>query len=233
MEEEKKTDELPAATCQGEFYDAAIKYWNEIPATINGMLGGFGFISEVDCRGSMIFLKRLFELADPPSRNCALDCGAGIGRVTREVLLKWFRNAELVEQNPRFVQAAHLYLRRHTQRIGNFFPVGLQNFSPLEKKYDVIWCQWVLGHLLDDDLIDFLRRCSTGLNSCGLIVVKENVTESQDYDKDVNDSSVTRPLSHLRSIFHKAGLQCVREERQFTFPGCLYPVYMFALKPNV
>ena len=38
------------------------------------------------------------------------------------------------------------------------FP-GLQNFTPSQEAYDVIWIQWVLGHLTDDDLVAFLKRC--------------------------------------------------------------------------
>jgi len=49
-------------TCQGEFYTAAARYWDRIPPTLDGMLGGFGFISQTDIKGSMIFLKSLFEV---------------------------------------------------------------------------------------------------------------------------------------------------------------------------
>lgn len=49
-------------TCQGEFYTAAAKYWDRIPPTIDGMLGGFGFVSQTDIKGSMVFLKSLFEV---------------------------------------------------------------------------------------------------------------------------------------------------------------------------
>ena len=35
-----------------------------------------------------------------------LDCGAGIGRVTRKLLLKFFKQVDIVEQNPEFVQRA-------------------------------------------------------------------------------------------------------------------------------
>lgn len=36
---------------------------------------------------------------------------------------------------------------------------ALQNFYPKPQKYDVIWCQWVLGYIRDDDLIEFLKNC--------------------------------------------------------------------------
>ena len=36
---------------------------------------------------------------------------------------------------------------------------GLQKFKPEEHVYDIIWIQWVIGHLTDEDLIAFLKRC--------------------------------------------------------------------------
>jgi 2-polyprenyl-3-methyl-5-hydroxy-6-metoxy-1,4-benzoquinol methylase len=40
--------------------------------------------------------------------------------------------------------------------------------------YDVIWIQWVVGHLTDDDFVDFFLRCRKGLKPGGVIVLKEN-----------------------------------------------------------
>lgn len=45
-----------------EFYTDAAKYWDKIPATVDGMLGGFGFISQTDIEGSQNFLKSLFKV---------------------------------------------------------------------------------------------------------------------------------------------------------------------------
>lgn len=39
------------------FYNDAKDYWKEIPATVDGMLGGFGQISGEDINGSLEFLK--------------------------------------------------------------------------------------------------------------------------------------------------------------------------------
>ncbi|CAD1476475.1 unnamed protein product [Heterotrigona itama] len=107
---------------------------------------------------------------------------------------------------------------------------GLQNFCFVTKKYDVIWCQWVLGHLKHDDLIEFLKKCSTGLKSNGVIVIKENVTSSENLEIDTQDSSVTRPLSEFYRIFQESNLICIKEQQQHKFPRGLYPVYMFALR---
>ena len=48
---------------ENEFYSDAAKYWEKIPPTVNGMLGGFGFISKTDVEGSSIFLKSLFKVS--------------------------------------------------------------------------------------------------------------------------------------------------------------------------
>ncbi|XP_011869026.1 PREDICTED: N-terminal Xaa-Pro-Lys N-methyltransferase 1 [Vollenhovia emeryi] len=217
---------------QGEFYTAAAKYWDRIPPTVNGMLGGFGFISQIDIKGSVIFLKSLFKLENPPSKAFALDCGAGIGRITKNLLLKFFKHIDLVEQNPKFLEVAKISLEKYSSRISQYYPIGLQNFSPTAKKYDIIWCQWVLGHLKDDDLIEFFRNCSLGLKDNGILVVKENITTSNNMEVDNKDSSVTRSMENLRAIFQMADLICIKEQQQTKFPPGLYPVFMFALRPR-
>ncbi|XP_076666559.1 N-terminal methyltransferase [Andrena cerasifolii] len=216
---------------QNEFYTAAAKYWEHIPPTVDGMLGGFGFISQTDVKGSTIFLKALFESNNPPSRTFALDCGAGIGRITKNLLLNHFKHVDLVEQNTRFLEVAKTCLRNYSTRIGAYYSIGLQNFCFTTKKYDVVWCQWVLGHLKDEHLIQFLRNSSSGLRPNGLIVIKENVTSTKNIEVDAKDSSVTRPLCEYYRIFEESNLVCIKEEQQHKFPRGLYPVYMFALKP--
>lgn len=38
----------------------------------------------------------------------------------------------------------------------------------------MIWVQWVVGHLTDDDFVAFFQRCRKGLKPDGVIVLKEN-----------------------------------------------------------
>lgn len=71
-----------------------------------------------------------------------------------------------------------------------------------------------------------------GLKENGILVVKENVTSSNNLEIDKEDSSVTRPLKDLQSLFEKADLICIKEQQQTKFPRTLYPVYMFALRPT-
>ncbi|KOX68799.1 Alpha N-terminal protein methyltransferase 1A [Melipona quadrifasciata] len=225
---EKEEDKVK----EQEFYTEAAKYWERVPPTVDGMLGGFGFISQIDIKGSTQFLRKfiLFQLKDPPSRTFALDCGAGIGRITKNLLLNYFKHVDLVEQNLKFLEVARTCLKSYSTRICNYYPIGLQNFCFATKKYDVVWCQWVLGHLKHDDLIEFLKKCSIGLKSNGVIVIKENVTSSENLEIDTQDSSVTRPLSEIFRIFQESNLICIKEQQQHKFPRGLYPVYMFALR---
>nr|CAI5823920.1 unnamed protein product [Callosobruchus analis]CAI5850837.1 unnamed protein product [Callosobruchus analis] len=215
------------------FYQNGANYWSEIPATLDGMLGGFANISQTDIKGSKLLLKQLFNSKKPPGRKCALDCGAGIGRITKFLLTDFFEKVDLVEQNATFIEQAKKYMGHKSNRVGCYYTVGLQDFEPVPNKYDLIWIQWVVGHLTNEDLVDFLKRCRNGLKENGMIILKENVTSSNEVELDRNDSSVTRPMYLLREIIKEADLECYRVTKQHDFPKALYSVYMFILKPKI
>lgn len=142
-----------------KFYLDGANYWSEIPPTVDGMLGGFGHISESDIKGSKMLLRQLFNSKSPPGRDYALDCGAGIGRITKYLLTEIFNKVDMVEQNASFLDKAKVYLGQKKEKVINYFEDGLQNFQPLSQNYDVIWIQWVVGHLTDEHLVQFLERC--------------------------------------------------------------------------
>ncbi|CAG9826031.1 unnamed protein product [Diabrotica balteata] len=213
------------------FYNNAVNYWSEIPATLDGMLGGFGYISQTDIKGSKMLLKQLFNSKDPPGREYAIDCGAGIGRISKFLLTEMFDKVDMVEQNAAFLEQAKKYLGPKIAKVPNCYSVGLQNFEPEPNKYDVIWIQWVIGHLTNKDLVKFLKSCSKGLKKNGVIVLKENITSTDDIEKDEQDSSVTRPMYLFHQLFQKADLTCYRQSKQHNFPKGLFSVYMFVLKP--
>ena len=93
-----------------------------------------------------------------PSNVKALDCGAGIGRISKHLLVKHFSSVDLVEQDKKFLEKAKDNLS-NCKQAGKLICCGLQNFVPESVHYDVIWCQWVLGHLTDDHFIQFFQRC--------------------------------------------------------------------------
>lgn len=139
-------------------YEKSLQYWADIPPTVDGVLGGFGFISNVDIEGSELFLKSLLTSESPPLTNAALDCGAGIGRITKLLLLPHFHTVDVVEPDDKFINSIREFVGEHKDRLGTLHKVGLQEFKPT-RKYDVIWNQWVLGYLTDEDLVAYLVRC--------------------------------------------------------------------------
>ncbi|XP_052842904.1 alpha N-terminal protein methyltransferase 1 [Drosophila gunungcola] len=212
-----------------EFYDKAQKYWAEVPATVNGMLGGLGYISAIDIQGSSVFLREIRV----PGNRLALDCGAGIGRVTRNLLIPRFSCVDLVEQDPAFAEKAREYCTAEDVtpgKVGQIYNMGLQKFAP-SQHYDLIWSQWVLGHLTDRDLVAFFRRMKLGLAPGGFFCLKENVSSSKKTVEDKQDSSVTRPLDSYERYLKEAGFRIVRKVKQQNFPKGLFPVYMIACKP--
>lgn len=67
----------------------------------------------------------------------------------------------------------------------------------LDDKFDVVWCQWCLGAMSDEDLVDFFRKSKVALRdpTKGLIVVKENTCSEDGGPRavfDESDSSLTR-----------------------------------------
>lgn len=60
---------------------------------MSGVLGGYGESHEADVK----FSKELLERFPTKSKTRALDCGAGIGRITKHVLLDYYSEIDLVE----------------------------------------------------------------------------------------------------------------------------------------
>lgn len=221
-----------------EFYDANDRYWAN---------GGYGGLTddeamigdtggEADGEEGLAFLDRLLErqrVAAQSSNNIkskrrdtnttvAIDLGAGVGRVTKMILLKRYDEIRLVEGNEAYSKRSKLYLGRKRANRCIFTNCLLQDITPDQvmewgQSADLMWLQWTLQYLTDDDAIDCLRILSGGLiEDRGVLVVKENRPygnaredrfqmdtpggENKRYD-------ITRPDAHHRLIFHRAGLR--------------------------
>lgn len=226
-----------------DFYSKATDYWSTISPTVDGMLGGLSKVSPADVSFSKEFLSSfIFNGTKPLPTRFALDVGAGIGRVTKNLLVHYFSAVDLLEANPKFLEAAPAYLGPEVMRkIRNMYTCGLQDFFPerlhsaegcgQEAYYDCIWCQWVLSHLRDADLVSALKRLKSVLNGdgTGMIFVKENLAKQVDEFDDA-DSSVTRTRESFLKVFSLAGLSIVKEAKQTRFPQDLYEVRIFVLR---
>lgn len=223
----------------------SLTYWNTIPSTVSGMLGGYPGVSHIDLRSSLNFLHKINRQFPPFSSEVirAADCGAGIGRVTQGFLRKVCTKVDIVEPVEKFAVEATIKLRGPHKINGDEKPwegeiyvMGLESWIPESQSYDLIWNQWCLGHLTDSQLVTYFRRCSDGLRQPGggWIVVKENISTNAE-GKDIfdkQDSSVTRTDENWRKIFKEAGLVLLKTELQTGFPKHLLPVRFYALRPG-
>lgn len=242
-----------AAQQRKQWYQQGADYWSEADPSVNGVLGGFGYISPIDVSGSKHFLMTTLPAAlrehgvttatSPFVYGHAVDCGAGIGRVCRDLLLPLFATSDLIEQDAVYVNTAREKIPTTTTgtdgsggavRTGmrEFITLGLQDWTPAPgHTYDCVWIQWCIGHLPDDDLVAFLRRCAASLTPTGVIVVKENLAR-EGFVLDRDDMSVTRSEAIFRQLFARAGMMLLCDELQQKFPKALFPVKMFAMRPT-
>ncbi|CCG83792.1 protein of unknown function [Taphrina deformans PYCC 5710] len=163
-----------------------------------------------------------------------VDCGAGIGRVTQDLLLGISDVVDLVEPCAPFTaeirSCAGLQAARLAGQVGDVLTIGVQDFTPLPDRYTIVWNQWCLGQLSDPDLVAFLGRCKVALKADkALIFVKENIAQGEDVF-DEQDSSWTRSEASFLRIFREAGLKCVKSSLQHGFPKELYQVKLWALR---
>ena len=221
----------------GKWYNKAHVWYEEnCPSTVDGVLGGFGQLDPLDVAQSCTFLIQLLKHdglnLGHKSGRC-LDCGAGIGRVTKNLLSKFFKKCDLVESNPRLLEEAGSFVPSPV--LGERFCETLQDVVPKENHYECIWVQWVVIYLTDTDFVKFLRRCTRGLKPGGVIVIKENVMNpatKMAFLVDKDDSSVTRSDELMRAIFENAGLDIILSTKQSNFPEEMLPVITYALVPK-
>ena len=217
-----------------EWYSKAYDYWEDeekCPISDDGVLAGFGHLTPADVKGSIAFLNELKKLQPGLRFELAADCGAGIGRVTKHLLLPKFNRVDMIEQSHRLIHSAANYIGSPDSNRVGFIEIGLQDFAP-GPIYDVIWIQWVVGHLLDTDYVQFFRRCGEGLRENGVVILKDNCSESLTFMVDREDSSVARHIDYHKLLLEKAGLKIVKVRRQTGFPNELCPVVMFAMVPD-
>ncbi|XP_001491918.2 N-terminal Xaa-Pro-Lys N-methyltransferase 2 isoform X6 [Equus asinus] len=211
-----------------QFYARAKLFYQEVPATEEGMMGNFIELSNPDIQASREFLRKFVGGPGRAGTDCALDCGSGIGRVSKHVLLPVFNSVELVDMMESFLLEAQNYLQVKGDKVESYHCYSLQEFTPPLGRYDVIWIQWVSGYLTDKDLLAFLSRCRDGLKENGVIILKDNVAR-EGCIFDLSDSSVTRDMDILQSLIRKSGLAVLGQEKQDGFPEQCIPVWMFAL----
>ncbi|XP_015882181.3 alpha N-terminal protein methyltransferase 1 isoform X1 [Ziziphus jujuba] len=240
------TEQVGDPNKKTDWYRQGVGYWEGVKASVDGVLGGYGHVDKADIVGSEVFLNTLlserFTNAAAGSSNqhhlVALDCGSGIGRVTKNLLIRFFNEVDLLEPVSHFLETARESLAPEKlmasdmHKATNFFCVPLQEFTPDAGRYDVIWVQWCIGHLTDDDFVSFFKRAKVGLKPGGIFVLKENIARSG-FVLDNVDRSITRSDSYFKDLFRQCGLHLYKSKDQKGFPEELFAVKMYALTTDL
>lgn len=209
-----------------QMYKKSKEFWSKSESSFSGVLNGNESIHTSDVKTSSELLKGLIKTKKLYPGN-VLDCGAGIGRVTSSVLVNFFNECDLLEQDEKFVHYCKENFSNNP-KIKNIFQSSLQEFS-FTKKYNTIWIQWCLENLEDEDLIQFLTLCKNNLEENGLIIIKENIVfkgsqfSNQDYSKIRSDK-------YFRDLFSKCGLNIFKHFHHPNWPKDLLKVSIFVLK---
>jgi protein N-terminal methyltransferase len=243
-------------------YAASRRYWTTVSPTIDGVLGGLGYLHGADVESSWSFLtgirKDLSPVANistnagspslpdayfctgvPASKAVSIEVGAGIGRVTEHLLARVTGTHHLVEPDARYCDTARKNLAAAPHLAGHAVTVHQSGIEDMDWEslgrgsIHLVWCQWVLIYLTNPDLLRFLKAARRLLAPTGILILKESVVlGDRAADYDAEDASVTRNASTYVQLFDRAGLRVVRMQRDTSLPEQLYPVFFFALAPK-
>ena len=178
---EENKNKINEEKTKEDWYKKREKHWASKEPTLISVLGGFenSHLPDVKCSCELLNGLILSKQLNPGS---SLDCGAGIGRVTENVLCNFFKEIDLVEKDKKFIDKCKIKFSSNN-KIRKIYMCPLESFK-FEKKYDLIWIQWCLENLEDEDLEPFLKKCYDNLNDDGIIIVKENLYNLEEEDDD-------------------------------------------------
>jgi hypothetical protein len=196
-----------------------------------------------DAEEGLAFLDRLLLLQLPrPVTGLAIDVGAGVGRITKHVLLKRYDHVHLVEGDSGWSKRSRVYLGKKRAARCTFTCLRLEDITPGDCKSwaatgsitstgaDLIWLQWTLQYLTDRDAVALLTNLAAGLAEPssvfgggvgGILIVKENrpygTARTDRFQMDTPAGNgrydITRTDVHHRWLLQQAGLTIVMTEQ--------------------
>jgi protein N-terminal methyltransferase len=99
------------------------------------VLGGYANLSSPDIKFSLRFMIELFKANSLIKRETVLDCGAGIGRISKDLLTKMYKavninmmKVDISDQCEKYIEAAKKNLESY-KNVRNFYAVGMQDFQ--------------------------------------------------------------------------------------------------------
>lgn len=214
------------------WYSLTKSHWEKCEGTDKGMLGGNIELNNIDIKESKKLIEDLIEKKFL-NKNSLLELGAGIGRVTKNLLKDYFEEIYILEQDKSFCEKAKSELKDFSN-IKGIINSSMQNtFNNSEikdKKFSCIWIQWCIENIDDNDLVYLLSHCKLHLEDKGVVIIKENVVE--DTDKvDINDIDYSRVRNDIlfKNLFKKSSLKIFKHMRHPNWPKEFMDVSIYVL----
>ena len=207
----------------------SVNFWNHRHPTVSDMCGGFFDIHDYDIKSTELALQHLTNIGNIKS---VLEVGSGIGRISTNLLYKYFENIDLLERKKEFLIKAKENCEILHKKIGRtifkeFYISSIEDFT-FQKTYDMIFIQWVLEYLTDEDLDKFLLQSYKNLNHQGVILIKENVSNPREYITE--EGSHIRERSFFEERFKMLNLQEIYSEKVDLGRTDLFDVHCWCLK---
>nr|XP_027205430.1 N-terminal Xaa-Pro-Lys N-methyltransferase 1-B-like [Dermatophagoides pteronyssinus] len=211
--------------------ESSISYWKEKQATLHDILGGQLQIANTDILNSHRFLQKAVKAQNKSgvlfAYERSADVGAGIGRVTAGVLQKCFKHVDLYEPVDHLLQEAK---RLTDQTKCSYYCSSIAQFISSDAvMYNCVWLQWVLMYADDTQVVALLSACRQKLQKNGVIIVKENYSESNEVEVDAADFSTCRPLARWQKLFERSQCKILLWETVPHWPDRLYKIFAAAL----
>ena len=222
------------------WYKKREAHWASKEPVLLSVIGGFEKSHLPDVKCSCELLNGLILTKQLKPGN-ALDLAAGIGRVTEFVLCNFFKEIDLVEKDKKFIDKCKVKFSSN-DKIKKIYMESLENFK-FERKYDLIWMQWCLENLEDEDLEPFIKKCYDNLNEDGIIIVKENLYnvegegEEEEEEEEDNyqfkyselDYSKQRPDAFYINLFIKNKFKIKLHFLNPNWPEDMMPLCVYVL----
>mmetsp|Transcript_13457 Transcript_13457/g.32806 ORF Transcript_13457/g.32806 Transcript_13457/m.32806 type:complete len:252 (+) Transcript_13457:551-1306(+) len=166
-------------------------------------------------------------------QRTAIDAGAGVGRITKYILLRRYESVRLIEADPALSKRSRTYLGKKKAGRCTFTCSRLEDLNMDTYSFDsssngpgnggrsggavdLIWLQWTLQYLTDADVVRTLKKLAKMLmTGTGILVVKENRpygsarTDRFQMETPICNGryDITRSDNHHRFLFERSGLQ--------------------------
>lgn len=195
-------------------------YWNNKkhnPVTIGVGAIGTGLPIEHAYRmiGELETLRPYLPKA--PFSMLELGCGAGRWGFALAQSLSCYEGVDLSEQQ--ITYATQLAEQKKLRQLA-FFPGNINEYTPRQKQFDVIYFSGVSQYLDDKDLGNIIRRYMPFLAPGGRII--ERATTFVGENRYVRDDEgeywcIYRLSKEIIAVFEQQGLLLVADEQSYTF----------------